>query len=549
MRLSVAWLLLIWQYHVMHKAFPYVHRSSAACIQVRLQPAVWRRYMMPGSSSTRAVSSSQQSAGVPASAHLLSVRPALSGSAAPLQQLAANGQQAPTALRPAPSRKRGRAAAQEQQSDTSTLAASAETVPAPSSIGSLALAEPAPSLPTNDTTIKTVESSTSALSNGAVLTTDQSANENRRNPRRRPQESKTAATKADFLPEQVAANPKVLAATGKQLVSASASAGDIEEEGVTQARRNPRRAGKAVLSVKVEDPAAAVKQEDQAAPLKQEDQAAHEHLGSALDVSSAFSDTPTLPSADPTDKPKPRRKAQQSKATVGVNAANQNGDTTNSAPAAAPPAAKMSRQKRAKVEKVVADTSAAVAQEAAVQDPEVAQAPVAGLDEHKPQKRSRASKKAAPPPVDAADGDVSASEASAAESNVSASEAPAAEGQAGLSNVGSIGEIAASGKSSKPPRKRASRAKKAAAPDAADGEVGASEAAVGGSDASMSDASVSVEGAAPGAADAAVVGKTSKPRKRAPRTKKAAAPDSAAASSMSEASEGLHALRSLQHHK
>ena len=507
---------------------------------------------MPGSSSTRAISSSQQSAGAPAPAHLSTITPALSGSAAPWQQLAANGQQAPNALRRAPSRKRGRAAAQEQQADTSTLAASTKTVPAPTNIGSLSPAEPTPSLPTNDTTIKIVQASMSTLSEDAVVTTEQPANGNRRNPRRRPQDSKPAATKADVLPEQVAVNPEVPSGTGSQEVSASACAGNTEEEGVTQARRNPMRIRKAVPSkLKAEGLADAVKQEDQAAPLKQEDQAAHGHSGTALYVSSERSDTPALPSADgvqaadPTDKPKSRRKTPQSKAAVGVDAAGQNGDTKSSAPAAAAPAAKKRRQKHAKVEKVVADTSAAVAQEAAAQDPAVALAPVAGLDEHKPRKRSRPAKKAAPPPTDAADGDVSASEASAAESDVSASEAAAAEGRAGLSNVGSTGETAAAGQTSQPPRKRASRAKKAAAPDAAVGEVGASEAAVAGSDVSMAENSVSVEGAALGSADAAGAGKTSKPRKRAARAKKAAAPDSAAASSMSEASEGLHALQLL----
>ena len=510
---------------------------------------------MPGSSSTRAVSSSQQPAGLPASAQLSTVTPALSGSTAPLQPLAATGQQALNGFRRAPSRKRGRAAAQEQPTGTATLAASTETVPAPTGITP---AEPASALPTKDKIIKSVEASMSASSEDAVLDPEQAANGNRRNPRRRPQQTKTVATKEDVLPEEVAVKSEVLPDKGMQPASVSAGAGNCEEEGLTQASRKPRRTGKALPTVKAEEPAAAMRQEDQAAlkqedqaALKQEDPAVREHLGSALHVSSKPSDTPAPPSAAEApaaglaDKPKRGRKAQQSKAAVGVSAADQNGDTTNSDAAAAPPASKMSRQKRAKVEKVVADTSAAIALEAATQDPAVAQAPVAGLDEHKPRKRSRPAQKAAPPPTDAADGDVSASEASAAEGDVSASEAPAAESQAGLSDLGSTGEAVAPGQTKKPPRKRASRAKKAAAPDAADGEAGASEAAVGGSDASMSDASVSVEGAAPGSADAAGAGKTSKPRTRAPRAKKAAAPDSAAASTMSEVSEGLPAVQKV----
>ena len=497
---------------------------------------------MPGSSSARAMSSSQQLAGLPASAQPPTVTCALSGSVAPLQPLAATGQQASCGLRRAPSRKRGRAAEQEQQTDSATLAASTETVPAPTSMGGITPAEPASSLPIKGKTINSVEANMSASSEDAVLDSEQAANGNRRNSRRRPQ-LKTVAPKGDVLPEHVAVKSEVPSDIGMQPVSASPCAGNSEEEGITQARRNSRRTGKALPTVKVEDPAAAMKQEDPAALLKQEDQAAHEYLGSALHVSSKPSDTSVLPSAadapaaDLTNKSQLRRKAQQSKAAVGVSGADQNGDTANSDPAAAPPAAKMSRQKRAKVEKVVAETSAAIAQEAAAQDPAVAQAPVAGLDEHKPRKRSRPAKKAAHPPTDAADGDVSASEA------------PAAEGQAGLLNVDSTGETAALSQTSKPPRKRASHAKKAAAPDAADGEAGASEAAVAGSDASMSDASVSVEGPAPGSAEAA--GKTSKPRKRAPRAKKATASNSAAASSMSEASEaseGLPAVQSLQQH-
>ena len=474
------------------------------------------------------LSSSQQPARLPASSQLSTV----SGSAAPLQPSAATGQQASNYSRQAPSRKRGRTATQKQQAGTANLDASTETVPAPTSVGGLTPAEPALLMPTNGTIIKTAKAST--LSEDDLVDPEQAANGNRRNPNRRPQQSKTAAAKGDVLPEQVTVKSEVPSDTGMQPVPAPACAGIVAEEGLTQARRNPRRTGKVVPSVKAEEPAAVVKQEDHAAL---------EHQGSALHVSSKPSDSPALPSAGdaqavgPTDQPKPRRKAQQSKAAVGFSAADQNGDSTKSDPAAAPPVAKTSRQKRAKVDRVVADTNIAVAQEAAAQDPAVAQAPAAGLDEHKPRKRSRPAKKAAPPPNDGADGDVSASEASAAE------------GQAdGLSNLGSTGEIASSGQNNKPPRKRASRAKKAAAPDAADGVIGASQAAVASSDASMSDASVSVEGAAPGSADATGAGKTSQPRKRAPQAKKAAAIKSAAASSMPEASEGLPALQSLHHH-
>lgn len=545
-RVSVAQWLQVRCDHVMQTFFN-AHRFSAACVQVRLQPAFWRRYMMPGSSPTRAVSSSQQPAGLPASAQLSTVTHTLSGSAAPLQPSAATSQQAPNGLRRAASRKRGRAAAQEEQADTATLAASTETVPAPISIRSLAPAEPVPSLPTNDTTIS-VEASMSALSEDAVLDPKQAANGNKRRPRSRPQQSKTVAAKGVVPPDQVAVKTEHPSDTGMQPVSASACADNIKDEGLAQARRNPRRTGTAIPSVKAEDPAVAMKQEDQAASLKQEDQATHEDLSSALHVSNKVSDTPALPSADnaqaadPTDKLKPKRKAQK-KAAAGVSAADQNGDSINSEPAAAQPAARLSRQKRAKINKVVADTSAAVAQEAAAQDPAVAQAPVAGLDEHKPRKRGRPAKKAAPSPTDAADGDVSSS---AADSNVTASEAPAAEDQANPSNVDSTGKTAAPGQSSKPPRKRASRAKKAVAPAAADSEVGASEV-VAGSDASMSDASLSIGGSALGAADAAAgADKTSKPRKRAPRAKKAAPPDSPAAPSMSE---GLPALQPPQYHK
>ena len=493
------------------------------------------------------MSVSQQAAGLPASAQLSTVTPAVPGSAAPSSPLTGTCQQALAGLRRAPSRKRGHAAAQEQQASTAALAASTEAAPAPTSTSSLTPAELAPLLP-NGTSNQSAQASMHTLSEDAVLDPEQTANGNRRIPKRAPRQSKTAADRADVLPDQVAVNSEVVADVDMQSASASECADDGKQQGLKLGKRNPGRACKAALPVKEEDLATIVKKEDQAAAVKEQDTALPEQLGTASHVKSELLDTSASAStgaaqtADPTAKPKPKRKAQQSRAAVGANAGHQADDIPNPEPATAPAAAKMSRQKRAKVEKVVADASAAVAQEAAAQDPAVTQAPVAGLDEHKPRKRSRPTKKAAPPPTDAAHGDASASEAAAAEGDVSASEASAAEGAA------SAGETvaAACGKPSKS-RKRASGAKKAAAPDAANGEVGVSEAAVAGSHASMSAASVSTE-AAPGSADARAAVETTKPRrKRAPRSKKAAAPDTAAASSMSDASEGQKLTSLLQH--
>lgn len=452
--------------------------------------------------------SGSEQAGMSASAKL----PAVPGSAAPLlpSHVASGG------LRRAPSRKRGRAAAQGQQADTITLTAT-ETAPAPTSTSSQAPAERVPSL-SKGTTHQTGEASM-PLSEGLAADPEQAAGGNRRNPRRT-LESKAAVAQADALPEQVAANADVPSTTSLQ----SASAGDNETDGLKQAKRNSRRTGSASLPVK---------QEHQATGDAQPSTAALEQLGSASHVKSEPSDTPASASngapqaAHPTDKPKTKRKAQQSKAAVTANAAPHKGDTPDAQLATAP-AAKMSRQKRAKVEKVVADASAAVAEEAAAQNPAVAEAPVAGLDEHKPRKRSRPAKKAQPPPTDAADGDISASEASASEGDA---------GMSGAASAGESGAAAKDGKASKPRKRAAPRAKKAAAPDAGNDEIKGSVAAMAASDASMSDASVSKEAAAD-PANAAAAGKTAKPRKRAPRTKKAAAPDSAAASSMSEASEG-----------
>lgn len=447
--------------------------------------------------------SGSEQAAMSASAKL----PAVPGSAAPLppSNVASGG------LRRAPSRKRGRAAAQGQQADTVTLAASA-TAPSPTSTSSQAFAEPVPSL-SNGTTHQTGEASMHTLSEEAAFEPEQAVGGNRRNPRHDPQ-SKAAVAQPDALPEQVAANGKLPSHTNLQ----SANAGNNETDAPKQAKHKPTPTGSASLPVK---------QEHQATGDAQQGTAVVEQLGSASHVKSEPSDTPAPApdghpqAAKPTDKPKTKRKAQQSKAAVTANAPPQNGDIPDAQLATAP-AAKMSRQKRAKVEKVVADASAAVAQEIAAQDPAVTEAPVAGLDEHKPRKRSRPAKKAAPPSTDAADGDISASEASATE------------GSAGMS-AGESGAAASGGKGSKP-RKRAPRAKKAVAPHASTDELKGSVAAVAGSDASMSDASVSKDA---GTEPADPACKTAKPRKRGPRTKKAAAPDSAAPSSMSEASEGL----------
>lgn len=467
---------------------------------------------------------SEQAAGPLASKKLTAVTTALPGSAQSLPPASANGLGASGGLRRAPSRKRGRAAAQGQQANTATLAA-IETAPGPTSTSSRTPAEPGPAI-LKGSTHQPVEGSMHTLPEGAAVDPEQAAEENRRNPRRGPQQSKAAAVEADALPKGDAGNSELLSDASVQ--SASASASDNAKDALKKAKRNSRQTGTAVFPLKLEEQATAGTKQGIAAP---------EQPGNALHVKSEPSGAPASPPANdvqaahPTDKPKAKRKAQQSKAQGSADAAPQNGNIAKPHPAAEP-AAKMNRQKRAKIEKVVAEASAAVAQEAEAQDPSVTQASVDGLDEHKPRKGSRPAKKAAPPPTDAADGDISASEASASEGNAGV--------LGGGDPAGGSAAAADGGKASKP-RKRASRAKKAvAAPDAATDEVRGSAAGVAGSDASMSDASVSQEAAAQ-PADVAGAGKTAKPRKRAPRTKKAAAPDDAAASSLSEASEGQKA--------
>ena len=488
------------------------------------------------------MSGAQQSEGMAASAQLPGVTNAIQGSVAPLQPLIANGQQAPSALRRAPSRKRGRAAVETQPASTAIHAIATETAKGDTS--SAAITEVAPALPAGASS----QAAQASLVPDAVQTllkeprpgAEQPNDSSRAKPKRQTRQNKAAAANASAAPDHQAVKSEVPADVDMQAgaaASASAPAAIAATRPVTKAQRKPRQAKTAAPTVKQEDQASVGPQEKQAATVKQDESIASGEPLSMSDVKGEPSEpSATVPAASVqpagiTDKPKAARKPQQSKAAAAAAAAAPSStDNANTQSGAAPAAAKVTKEKRVKVEKVVADASAAVAQEAAEQDPAVEEAPVGGLDEHKPRKRTRPAKKAVPPPVDAVDGDVSASDASAAD------------GSASMSNASVSMDSAAAGKASKP-RKRAPRGKKAAATAAsADGDVGVSEASV--ADISMSDASASV-GAAADPVDGQGASKTVKPRKRAPRAKKAAAADGDAASSMSDASEGKHHISPL----
>ena len=470
------------------------------------------------------MSGSQQSEGVAASAQLPGVTSAMQGSLAPLQPLIANGQQAPGALRRAPARKRGRAAVDGQQASTATFASATEMVKAdtPSLLGGASSQAAQVSLAPD-----AVQALPKQPTHGAEHPDDSS----KAKPKRQTRQSKAVAANGSAALDQQAVKSEVPADVDMQSdATASASAA---AQPVTKAKRKPRQTKAAAQAFKQDEQASAGPQEEQTAAAKQEEGIVSGEPHSIPDVKAEPSETSAMVSAAnaqparATDKPKPVRKPRQSKAAAAA-AAPGSTDTADTQAGAVPAAAKVSKQKRAKVEKVVADASAAVAQEATEQDPAVEEAPVGGLNEHKPRVQRRPAKKAVPPPVDAANGDVSASEASAAD------------GSASMSNASVSMDTAAAGKVSKP-CKRGPRGKKAVAPAAsADGDIGASEASVAGSDVSMSDAGASMEAAAAAPADGDGTSKTSKPRKRAPRTEKAAAPDGDAASSMFEASEGKH---------
>ncbi len=384
---------------------------------------------------------SGQSAGLPLSAQA-STSSLPSATQAPLRPLAANGQtasdsavQAAAQLKSAPSRKRGRVAVERQVSTRSdTVAAKTSTAEAETG-QTISNAMPDNVAPTDGHTASEVGTAGPA---GSAQPPASKAK-----PQRKARQTRATAVKQEE--NEVKTDPATVSDAG-MLSDASASASAIKQEPVAKPKRKPRQSKAAIAAE------AAVKQEQQ--PVKNEpESASYAEMKSDVSASaSVAAGQSAQPDAD--SNPKPKRKPRQTQA-----AAAQSGDAAITHPEAAPASAKVDKRKRTKINKVVADVSKAAAQEAAEQDAVVAEAPISGVDEHKPRKIARTSKSAATAAA-GADADVSASEAPE-ESDVSA-------------------PVPAKGRGVK----RGPRVKKAAPPDAGT-EASMSETSEGESDCSI----------------------------------------------------------------
>ena len=220
-------------------------------------------------------------------------------------------------------------------------------------------------------------------------------------PKRKPTQTKAAAAAAVEKEEEQIVGNQAESASDTEMASLSVDGGQFTLPAANP-KRKPRQTKEAAA-------AAATKKEQPAADTQLQP-ASHTEVPSHV---SALESADTGQSAQPSavGKTKPLRKPRQTKAAAAAAAAAPpQDDNAAVVKTEAPPAAKLDRRKRAKIETVVADVSEAGAKEAAEQDPAVVQAPVSGIDEHKPRKVARAARKAPAPDADA-DGNVSMSHA------------------------------------------------------------------------------------------------------------------------------------------
>ena len=220
-------------------------------------------------------------------------------------------------------------------------------------------------------------------------------------PKRKPRQTKAAAAAAVKKEEEQIVGNQAESASDTEVASVSVDGGQFTLPAANP-KRKPRQTKEAAA-------AAATKKEQPAADT-QPQPASHTEVPSHVSpLESAV--TGQFAQASAVGKIKPLRKPRQTKAAAAAAAAAPpQDDNAAVVKSEAPPAAKLDRRKRAKIETVVADVSEAVAKEAAEQDPAVVEAPVSGIDEHKPRKVARAARKAPAPDADA-DGNLSMSHA------------------------------------------------------------------------------------------------------------------------------------------
>ncbi len=348
-------------------------------------------------------------------------------SQAPFRPMAANGQHtsnsiAPAPLKRAPSRKRGRAALAEEQGTATSVsivdaAASTQAPPTVSHDAARGLSA------SNNGQVKPESDAADAGVNPAAV--DHQLNHSgTARPTRKPRQIKaSAAIKQEETSEDIKQEPAGLSDTG-ELLDGSAPAAIIDGQSTKPAakpRRKPRQSKAAAAAAEQEH-----QQKQQA--VKHDPESASDADMSDVSFSAAPAANDIHAEVDAGSKAKPKRKPRQTKAgAAAAAAAAQSGDAAASNSKAAPAPAKLDRRKKVKIEKVVAEVKAEVAQEAAEQEPAVAEAPVAGMDEHQPRKIPRTTKSAA-----AASTGVTASETS--EESDAAAKAPAkAKGRARVS--------------------------------------------------------------------------------------------------------------------
>lgn len=419
---------------------------------------------------------------VPTKAATSSMPSARQQSQAPFRPMAANGQHtsssiAPVPLKRAPSRKRGRAALAEEHgtvASASIVDAAAASTRAPPTVSHDAARDMSASI---NGQVKQPDADEADAGVNAAAVDHQLNHSSTARPKRNLRQTKaSAAIKQGQTSGDIKQEPAGLSGPG-ELLDGSASAAIIDGQSTKPAvkpGRKPRQSKAA---------AAAVEQVHQQQTVKPDPESASDVDLSDVSLSAAPAANGVHAEVAAGSKAKPKRKPRQTKAAAAAAAAAavQNGDAAAGNSGAAPAPAKLDRRKKAKIENVVAEVKAEVAEEAAEQDPAVAEAPVQGIDEHQPRKIPRTTKSAA-----AAGTGISASETSE-ESDAAVAKVPAqAKGRA-----------------------RASRPKKAPAPDD-DSTAGLPEASQG----------------APA--------KAKPPRKRAP--KKVAPPAGDAQGSMSDTS-------------
>jgi len=339
-------------------------------------------------------------------------------SQAPFRPMAANGQHtsssiAPAPLKRAPSRKPGRAALVEEQG-TVASASVADLAIASTQAPSAVSHDAARDMPASTNGQVKLEADEADADVNPAVVGHQLSHSSTARPKRNPRQTKaSAAIKQEQTSEVIKQEPSSLSDTG-ELLDGSAPAAIIDghlTKPAAKPGRKPRQSKAA---------AAAAEQAHQQQAIKHDPESASDADMSDVSLSDAPAANDIHAELDAGSKAKPKRKPRQTKAaSAAAAAAAENGDAAASNSAAAPAPAKLDRRKKAKIEKVVAEVKAEVAQEAAEQDPAVAEAPVGGTNEHQPRKIPRTTKSAA-----AASTGVSASETSE-ESDAAAAKAPA----------------------------------------------------------------------------------------------------------------------------